>query len=56
MNSKITSVVAKEGDGNIQITFTIPTDLVSSTKEEVIKELAKDITVPGFRKGMAPLA
>jgi len=56
MNSKITSVVAKEGDGNTQITFTIPTDLVSSTKEEVIKELAKDITVPGFRKGMAPLA
>lgn len=55
MSTKITSTVAKEEDGDIQITFTIPSELISSTKKEVIEELSKDITVPGFRKGMAPL-
>ena len=55
MNSKITSVVAKEDDGNIQITFTIPAELIASTKSDAVKELSKDITVQGFRKGMAPL-
>lgn len=55
MSTKITSTVAKEEGGDIQITFTIPSELISSTKKEVIEELSKDITVPGFRKGMAPL-
>lgn len=55
MNTKITSTVAKEDTGDIQITFTIPAVLISSTKNDVIKELSKDITVPGFRKGLAPL-
>lgn len=52
---KISSTVAKEDDGNIQIIFTIPTELIISTKTDVIQELAKDITIPGFRKGMAPI-
>ena len=55
MNSKITSTIAKEEGGDIQITLTIPQDLITSTKKEVVDELAKDITVPGFRKGTAPL-
>jgi len=55
MADKITSVIARESDGNIQITFTIPFSIVNSAKEETIKELAKDIEIPGFRKGMAPL-
>jgi FKBP-type peptidyl-prolyl cis-trans isomerase (trigger factor) len=54
--SKITSVVAREEDGNIQITFTIPFDLVKEAQNDTIAEMAKDIEVPGFRKGMAPLA
>jgi FKBP-type peptidyl-prolyl cis-trans isomerase (trigger factor) len=55
MADKITSVIARETDGNIQITFTIPFPIIKSAKEETIKELAKDIEIPGFRRGMAPL-
>jgi len=55
MPDKITSVIAKESDGNIQITFTIPFGVVKSAQEETIKELAKDTEIPGFRKGNAPL-
>lgn len=52
----ITSVIARESDGNIQITFTIPFDLIKKAEEETIAELAKDVEVPGFRRGMAPIA
>ena len=52
---KITSVLARESDGNIQITFTIPFDVVKAAEEETIKEFAKDAEIPGFRKGMAPV-
>lgn len=53
--SKITSVIAREDDGNIQITFTIPSIVIKKAQDETIVEMAKDIEVPGFRKGMAPL-
>lgn len=53
---KINSTITRSDDQNIQITYTIPTDYVAKTKEEVLKEIAKDTTVPGFRKGMAPIA
>ena len=56
MNSKVNFAVAKKNDGNIEITFTVPADLISSTKIEVLKEFTKDATIPGFRKGMAPVA
>lgn len=55
MADKITSVIAREDNGNIQINFTIPYSEIATTKDEVIKEFAKDIEIPGFRKGMAPL-
>lgn len=55
MADKITSVIARETDGNLQITFTIPYILVKKAQEETVIEMAKDIEVPGFRKGMAPL-
>ena len=55
MAEKITSVIAKEDNGNIQITFTIPFEIIKSEQEEVIKEFAKDTEIPGFRKGNAPL-
>ncbi|KKU10046.1 MAG: Trigger factor [Candidatus Woesebacteria bacterium GW2011_GWB1_45_5] len=51
----IKSVVAKEDDGNVQITFTIPFAVVKKAQDETVKEFAKDIEVPGFRKGNAPL-
>lgn len=55
MSDKITSVIAREEDGTIQITFTIPYAIIKKAQEETVVEMAKDIEVPGFRKGMAPL-
>lgn len=55
MADKITSVVAREDNGNIQITFTLPFSIVKEAQDNVIKEFAKDTEIPGFRKGMAPL-
>ena len=55
VSDKVTSVIAKEDNGNVQINFTIPFNVVKKAQDEVIKELAKDIEVPGFRKGKAPL-
>ncbi len=55
MNAKITSTVAKEANGNIQITFNIPYSLISSAQEKVVEEYAKEAEIPGFRKGNAPI-
>ncbi len=55
MNAKITSTVAKEDNGNIQITFNIPYSLISQTQDKVVEEYAKDAEIPGFRKGNAPV-
>lgn len=52
---KVNSVIAKENDGTIQITFTIPFAAIKQAQTETIAEMAKDIEVPGFRKGNAPL-
>lgn len=49
------TVLARLDDGTIQLTFTIPFDIVQTTREAVLKELASDVEVPGFRKGKAPL-
>lgn len=53
---KISSVIARESDGNIQITFTISSAVVKKAEEETLKEFAKETEIPGFRKGMAPIA
>jgi FKBP-type peptidyl-prolyl cis-trans isomerase (trigger factor) len=55
MADKITSTYAKESDGNIQITFTIPFEVIKIAQDETVAEMSKDIEVPGFRKGNAPL-
>lgn len=47
--------VAKLEDGTVQLTFTIPWKDISEKREETAKELAKNIEIPGFRKGHAPL-
>lgn len=52
--STVQSTVAKTDDGTIQINFVIPWKLVDTTRDEVLEETAKDIEVPGFRKGKAP--
>jgi len=50
-----TPAIAKQDDGTVQITFTIPWAKIASVREETIKELAVNVEVPGFRKGKAPL-
>lgn len=49
------SVISKGSDGEIQITFTIPYPEIKKAQDETVAEMAKDIEVPGFRKGKAPL-
>jgi len=51
----IESVLAREADGTIQITFTIPFSIIKSDQEEALAHLAKEVEIPGFRKGNAPL-
>ncbi len=51
----ITTNVARTDDGTIQINFSIPKSIVDSAQEKAIADLAKGITVAGFRKGNAPL-
>lgn len=55
-NLQISSVIARQDNGNVQITYTIPFDLVSKTKLKVLTEISKDIEVAGFRKGKAPIS
>lgn len=52
--TKTTSTLAKTEDGNIQITFIIPSKEVEVAKQRALSELGKEIEVPGFRKGKAP--
>jgi len=52
---KITSAIAKSDDGTIQITFAIPFPVIEEARKEAALEIGKDIEVPGFRKGKAPL-
>lgn len=52
--TKITSTCARNDNGNVQITFTIPYDQITAARAKVVEELAKEATVPGFRKGKAP--
>lgn len=51
-----TSTFARSNDGTIQITYTIPYKTIDKARLDAASELAKDIDVPGFRKGKAPLA
>jgi len=49
-------VIAREDNGNIQITITIAYNDVQKAKRDALEELAKDVEVPGFRKGNAPIS
>jgi FKBP-type peptidyl-prolyl cis-trans isomerase (trigger factor) len=54
IKNEANSDIKRENNGNIEITYIIPFDKVSKTREKVIEILGKDVEVPGFRKGKAP--
>lgn len=51
---KTTTTVARSDDGTIQINFTIPYQEIKNAEDSALEELAKEIEIPGFRKGNAP--
>jgi len=50
------TTLAKEKNGQIQITITLPKAEIEKLRQMVEGELAQNILVPGFRKGKAPVA
>ena len=54
-NSKSISTVARSDDGTVQITFTIPFSDIKRAKDEVVRDNADKVNIPGFRPGKAPL-
>lgn len=49
-------VVARHDDGTVQITLIIPWSKVEKERTHAAEHMANDITVPGFRKGKAPIS
>jgi len=49
------SIFAKEDDGTIQITFTIPFSTIKKERQKALTEMSENLEIPGFRKGKAPL-
>lgn len=54
--AKISSTIARGDDGNIQITFDIPFEIIKTNKALILEDLTKNTEVPGFRKGKAPVS
>ncbi len=52
---KISKTIAKTQDQTIQITFNIPREEIKRTEKKILEEIGKNLTIPGFRQGKAPL-
>ncbi len=48
------SILAKTATGEVQLTITIPASEVKSAYDKAFEEIAKELELPGFRKGKAP--
>jgi len=55
-NTNKSVVVAKQDDGTVQITLTIPFPEIKKAREKVLEEFQKEVEIPGFRKGTAPIS
>lgn len=53
---KITSASKRLSNSNIKLTITVSWTGIKKIYEKVLQEKAKEIEIPGFRKGKAPLA
>ncbi len=53
---KPSSTLAKQDKGTVQATFTLPWKDVSAVYDHVLQEEGEKVTIPGFRKGKAPIA
>lgn len=51
----VKNTLARLDDGTIQINFSVPSVEIEKAKSQALLELAKDVAVPGFRKGKAPV-
>ncbi len=54
-DQKTKSVLAREEDGTVQLTITIPAPVIAQAEREALEELTKTTEIPGFRPGFAPL-
>src|SRR5258706_6347899 len=52
----LTINIARADDGMIQINFSIPKADVDKAQDKALADMAKNVTVAGFRKGKAPVA
>ena len=50
------STLARQSDGTIQVTFSLPWRDVEKIQEHVIAEEGEKVTIPGFRRGKAPIS
>lgn len=48
------SILAKTATGEVQLTVTIPVQKVKAAYDKAFEEIAKELELPGFRKGKAP--
>lgn len=48
------STITRQEDGTIKVNLTIPQDAIKKARAEVVKAMAAQAELPGFRKGKAP--
>ena len=48
------AILARQDDGTLTLTLTIPQEAVKKARTEVVKNMAAGAELPGFRKGKAP--
>lgn len=54
--TKTKPVYTKSSDGTLEFELTIPKEDLAKAYQETLREYSTKITLPGFRKGKAPLA
>lgn len=48
------SILARQADGTVQLTITVPQEQIKKTYDEVLDDVAKKAKLSGFREGKAP--